>query len=130
MIAFEVSASFPVSGKQLFEAWLDSEKHSNMTGGDDECSDKVGGEFSAWDGYISGVNVSIDELNGVIVQKWRTSEFEESDDYSLLTLRSSDIHNGGEIHLTHENIPEGQSDYQQGWIEHYFEPMKTYFSQG
>jgi hypothetical protein len=29
--------------------------------------------------------------------------------------------------LIHNNIPKGQSDYEQGWINHYFEPMKTYF---
>ncbi len=31
---------------------------------------------------------------------------------------------------TGNNIPEGQADYKQGWIDHYLNAMKEYFANG
>ena len=123
---FEVHCQFPVNAKIIYNAWLSSQEHENMTGGEAECSDSVGGSFSAWDGYISGENLTLDPGKR-IVQSWRTSEFKESDEDSTITLELKDTANGCTIKLIHENIPEGQPDYKQGWVEHYFNPMKTYF---
>lgn len=111
---------------QIFNAWLDSDKHSEMTGGEAKCSSEVGGTFTAWDGYIRGRNLELIE-NKKIVQSWRTTEFDESDEDSLLTIELTESENGTELILTHTNIPEGQTQYEQGWIEYYFEPMKSYF---
>ena len=111
---------------QIFNAWLDSDMHSEMTGGEAECSSEVGGTFTAWDGYISGTNMELIE-NKKIVQSWRTTEFDESDEDSLLTIELTESETGTELILTHTNIPEGQTQYEQGWIEYYFEPMKLYF---
>jgi activator of HSP90 ATPase len=123
---FEIGQQFSVSAKQLYEAWLDSETHSDMTGGEAVCSSEVGATFTAWDGYISGSNVSLN-TEKEIVQKWRTSEFDASDDDSLLTLKFEDNQNGCMLSLIHEQIPDGQPDYKQGWEDHYFSPMRNYF---
>ena len=66
------------------------------------------------------------ELN--IMRKWRTSEFSESDEDSVLTIRLKKVEDGTEVHLIHRNIPSGQTQYLQGWKDHYFDPMKIYFS--
>ncbi|GAB5409367.1 MAG: hypothetical protein BalsKO_17320 [Balneolaceae bacterium] len=97
-----------------------------MTGGEASCTDYVGGTFTAWDGYISGTNISLIE-NKEIKQSWRTTEFTDSDDDSELIIRLKNIDEGCELTLIHSNIPEGQSDYKKGWIEYYFNPMKEYF---
>ena len=124
--SFELKQSFSVSAKEIYEAWLSSEKHTAMTGGDAKCSNEEGASFNAWDGYISGKNVRLNP-NELIIQSWRTSEFSDSDEASQLTIMLYDTSIGCEIHLTHTDIPEGQSDYKKGWIEHYFEPMTEYF---
>jgi hypothetical protein len=35
---------------------------------------------------------------------------------------------GTEITLHHTAIPDGQSGYEQGWRDNYFDPMREYFS--
>lgn len=127
MVSFELSALFPISSKELYSAWLDSEQHSAMTGGEATCSDKEGDAFSAWDGYITGINQKLVQ-GEEIVQGWRTSDFDDSDAHSLLTLKLNKTDNGCELTLIHSEIPEGQPDYKQGWKQHYFEPMQEYFS--
>jgi activator of HSP90 ATPase len=124
--SIELKEIFLATPKEIFSAWLDSEKHTAMTGGTAICSTKINEEFSAWDGYISGKNISIIE-NKEIIQEWRTTEFKESDKNSELILKFQENERGCQITLIHNNIPEGQSDYEQGWIKHYFEPMKAFF---
>ena len=124
--SFECSLILPVSAEKVFTAWLDSELHCYMTGGEAHCSDKVGEHFTAWDGYIQGKNLAI-ETNKMIRQSWRTSNFEEGLEDSIITVKFKDTESGVQITLIHEDIPEGQPDYQQGWEEYYFEPMKVFF---
>jgi activator of HSP90 ATPase len=122
----ELKESFPVKPSVIYTAWLDSKEHSEMTGGAAVCSDEIGQEFTAWDGYISGKNKQLIK-NEKIVQNWRTTEFDESDPDSELQIDLKETEDGCLLTLTHSNIPEGQSNYEQGWIDHYFIPMKEYF---
>lgn len=125
--AFYLVREFPVSAKTLYEAWLDSETHSAMTGGEAHCSSEEGMTFSAWDGYIQGTNVTLEKPK-LIIQKWRTVEFGEGDPDSNLKIEFKDIGSGSELKITHSEIPEGQPDYHQGWIDNYLDPMEQYFN--
>ncbi|MEM7374707.1 MAG: SRPBCC domain-containing protein [Bacteroidota bacterium] len=124
--SFELTEFFPVSAAVLYQAWLDSEAHSKMTGGEARCSAKEGETFTAWNQYISGRNISLiaDEK---IVQSWRTTQFQEDDEDSELTILLTEATGGCQMRLIHTNIPEGQTQYKQGWLDHYFGPMKGYF---
>jgi uncharacterized protein YndB with AHSA1/START domain len=77
-IEFEVSDVLPVSPKVVYSAWLNSEEHSQMTGSPASVSSIVGERFEAWDGYIQGKNLEL-EAPKRILQSWRTTEFEETD---------------------------------------------------
>ena len=123
----ELKEIFTVEPSVIYNAWLDSEQHSKMTGGEAVCANKTGENFTAWDGYISGKNLELIE-NKKIVQSWRTDELEDNDEDSILTITLNKIHEGTELMLTHTNIPEGQTQYEEGWVEHYFIPMKEYFA--
>ena len=111
----------------LYKAWLNSELHSEMTGGEAHCSNVVGGFFSVWDGYISGKNVELTQ-GTKIVQSWRTTEFDETEEDSVLTLEFIPHDDGTLLNLSHINIPKGQTQYEKGWVEHYFNPMKVFFA--
>lgn len=124
--SFELTVVFPVSPEVLYNAWLDEEKHSNMTGGDATANAIEGGKFTAWEGYIWGTNKKLTP-HSKIVQSWRTTEFKETDKDSLLTLHFNEVPVGCELTLHHKNIPEGQPNYKQGWQEHYFTPMQEYY---
>ncbi len=125
-ISFELKASFPLSPQELYNAWLDGEQHSKMTGGDATGNAVVGSKFTAWDGYIRGINKKLTP-HSKIVQCWRTTEFKEMDKDSILTLTFKEVGNGCELTLAHSKIPEGQPNYKQGWQEHYFTPMQEYY---
>jgi activator of HSP90 ATPase len=115
------------SQEEVYNAWLNSETHTLMTGGEAVCSNMEGEEFSAWDGYITGTNIMLKPFSEII-QNWRTSEFSDEDEDSLLKIRFNKIDRGTEITLHHSNIPESQLQYINGWKEHYFEPMTKYFN--
>src|SRR6202171_4420576 len=82
---FTLTAVIPASAREIYEAWLDSLAHSEMTGGEAIMSDEVGAEVAAWDGYITGRNLEL--VPGKrIVQSWRTSEFTDQHEDSIITV--------------------------------------------
>jgi activator of HSP90 ATPase len=115
------------SPQEVYEAWLDSKAHAEFTGGAAEIDPKVGGEFHVWDGYIWGINLVL-EPSRRILQSWITSDFPENAPASQLELIFDPVEEGCQVTLIHTNIPEGQSEeYEKGWVDYYFYPMKVYF---
>jgi uncharacterized protein YndB with AHSA1/START domain len=126
--AFTLTTTIPASAQEIYEAWLDSLAHSEMTGSEAIMSDEVGAEVAAWDGYITGRNLEL--VPGErIVQSWRTSEFTDEHEDSIITLTLEEVADGTLLTLVHSKVPEGQTSYERGgWQVHYFEPMKEYFA--
>ena len=125
-LEFEVSAVIPASPIEVYKAWLDSKSHSQMTGGKAKVSAKVGESFQAWDGYITGKNLIL-EPGKRIVQSWRTSEFKDSEKDSQIELSLEPVKEGTKLTLRHTNLPAHGDQYEQGWVDNYFDPMKAYF---
>ena len=98
-----------------------------MTGSLAKVNGKVGGKFSAWDGYIFGTTLEL-TTDQHIVQAWRTSEFPDEAPDSHLEIDLKEVKGGTKITLTHTKIPEGQDSYRQGWEDFYFKPMRAYFT--
>jgi uncharacterized protein YndB with AHSA1/START domain len=125
---FTLTAVIPASAQEIYEAWLDSVVHSEMTGGQARVSDEIGAEMSAWDGYITGRNLEL-VPHERIVQSWRTTEFTDDHGDSIITVTLEDDDGGTLLTLVHSNVPDEQTSYEQGgWQEHYFEPMVEFFS--
>lgn len=110
----------------VFKSWLNSDGHSKMTGGKADASKDVGASFSAWDGYIWGKNLEIEPYKRIL-QSWRTSEFSDDEEDSILELLFSETESGTEITLIHSRLPAHGEQYMQGWEDHYFTPMKEFF---
>lgn len=126
--AITVKFTLPVSARRVYSAWLDSAEHSAMTGAKATCSRDVGGEFTAWDGYIRGKNLLLIE-NKKIVQSWRSSEFPEETPDSVLSIQLIEREGKTEVVLEHSDIPPGHAvEFQSGWIEFYANPMQKYFA--
>jgi activator of HSP90 ATPase len=127
MESFTLTTIMPASPKEIYDAWLSSQGHSQMTGSQAEVQGGSGGAFTAWDGYIWGKTLEV-EADRRIVQAWRTSEFPKESPDSRLEITLEEDSNGTKITLTHTNIPEGQAEgYKQGWEDFYFTPMRAYF---
>ena len=86
MEKIKVSVKLNCTAKEVFSGWLDDKIHSEFTGGTKaKTSPSEGGKFSVWDGYITGTNVEIFPHKRII-QKWRTTDFVETDEDSVIEL--------------------------------------------
>ena len=125
--SYTLSTVVPASPAEIYRAWLDSVAHSEMTGGEATMSDEVGADVSAWDGYITGRNLEL--VPGErIVQSWRTTEFDDEFEDSIVTIVLQETEDGTLLTLQHSNVPDEHKSYEEGgWQSNYFEPMIVYF---
>lgn len=117
----------PATPEQVYEAFMDAKKHTAFTGSKATSNRKVGGKFTAWDGYISGKNLEL-ERGKRIVQEWISTDFPEGHAPSRLELTLTKTKTGTEISMVQSNVPAEQAeDIAEGWHEFYWEPLKKYF---
>ncbi|MBN8612376.1 MAG: histone H1-like repetitive region-containing protein [Deltaproteobacteria bacterium] len=126
-----MEAEIPASPEAIYDAWLDGVQHTAMTGAPAKSVAKVGGTFSAWDGYITGEYLALFPKER-IVARWRTSEFpKDAPDSQLDVLFSAhrmDGAAGTRLFLIHTQLPPGgASKYAAGWAQFYFAPMTDHF---
>lgn len=109
--------------QSVFDALMDSRKHSAFTGDTARISRNVGGKFSAYGGYCYGVNINLVKSKK-IVQTWRASDWPEGH----FTKASFDLRktkSGTKLTFTQTGVPANQlKSIKQGWTEFYWEPMK------
>jgi activator of HSP90 ATPase len=117
------SAAFKVSPHDVYEALMDSGKHSQFTGEEASISREVGGKFSTYDGYAEGVNLEL-VPDKKIVQSWRASDWPEGH-YSKVTFSLKEVEDGTHLTFTQTGVPEeNYEDISQGWRDYYWAPMK------
>jgi activator of HSP90 ATPase len=117
------SVTFKADPHQVYEALTDSRKHARFTGTKAKISRKVNGKFTAYDGYIEGVNLDL-VSDKKIVQSWRGSDWPEGH-YSKATFTLKKVKNGTRLAFAQRGVP-GQHylDIRQGWHDYYWKPMK------
>jgi activator of HSP90 ATPase len=118
----------PATPDEVYNAFIEAKKHSAFTGSKATCDPKIGGAFTAWDGYISGSNLEL--VKGKkIVQEWSTTDWPDKFPPSRLELTFKEAKGGTEISMIHSNVPAEQADdLAEGWNEFYWKPMKEYFT--
>jgi activator of HSP90 ATPase len=117
----------PATPEEIYDAFMDAKKHTQFTGSKATCNPKVGGKFTAWDDYIQGKNLEL-EKGKRIIQEWTTTEWPKGYPPSRVELTFQEVKEGTEITMVHSNVPQEQStDYEQGWIDYYWNPLKQYF---
>jgi activator of HSP90 ATPase len=117
---------FKATPEDVYEALMDSKKHSKFTGSKAVISRRVGGKFTCYDGSLSGETIEL-VANKRIVQRWRSDDWPEGH-YSTATFEMKKIKEGTELRFTQEDVPDDKYDgINQGWIDFYWEPMKKMF---
>jgi len=120
-------AIIPAATSQVYEAFVDSKKHTEFTGSKATGKPIVGNKFTAWDGYIMGKYIEI-EKGKRLVQEWMTTDWPHGYAPSKLELTFTDRGEDTEVALLQHDIPVEQADeLKQGWIDFYWEPLKNYF---
>jgi activator of HSP90 ATPase len=117
----------PAEPIQVYEALVDAKIHTEFTGSKATSNPKVGGKFTAWDGYISGKNLKL-EKGRRLIQEWKTTEWPADYQPSVVEFSFKKTKTGTELTMIHSKVPAEQADsYRQGWIDSYWEPLKRYF---
>jgi len=126
--AFSVSDVVPARPQDIYDAWLSSRGHAEITGGQPaQISASEGAEFTVWNGYITGRNLQL-EPGRRIVQSWRTTKFTAADPDSQIEVLLQPAPGGTKVTVNHTNVPDGHTSYRDGgWQRSYFDPMKEHF---
>lgn len=119
------TVDFTASPRNVFEALMDSKKHSTFTGAKASISREIGGRVMAYDGYIQGTNLEIEPYSK-IVQAWYASEPDWPNDHlSRVSFVFEETKSGTRLHFTHFEVPEKCFEsLSKGWKEHYWDKMK------
>ena len=121
------TALIDASPLEVYEAYVDPEKHAAFTGQAATGTPKVGGRFTAGDGYSRGKYLKLEEGKRIL-HDWKTTEWPEGYPPSLLELTLKAKGKKTELTMVQSKVPEEQVDYySEGWKQYYWEPLKEYF---
>lgn len=125
--SLKVMDVIPVNIERVYKNWLNSEKHSAFTGGRARIKPVEESDFSAWDMYIVGEILELEYAKRILTT-WRTDDFPPGHPNSACEVLFEEHERGTLITINHTGIPIGQKeDYQEGWVDNYFAPMKEYY---
>ena len=123
----EQTVTFRASPHDVFEALMDSEKHSQFTGAQANISREIGSSFTAYDSALSGTILEV-VPDSKIVQSWRGSdEGWIPGHYSTATFLLEDILGGTRLVFVQTGVPEESYDQiVQGWQTYYWPKLKAF----
>jgi uncharacterized protein YndB with AHSA1/START domain len=136
--AIHQEVRFKASPKRVYDALTDAKQFDKVvrlsgavkTGmvadpGKTEIDAKVGGAFSFFGGYVSGINVEL--VPGErIVQVWRAGSWKPGE-YSIAKFVLTEDGTGTKLIFDHTGFPQGTAEHlAAGWNENYWEPLAKY----
>ncbi len=120
METLEKTYTIQAPAEKVFEALTDEKNIEAWSGAHATMQTNPPGEFSLWDGRISGHNKTVEPRK--IVQDWKAENFQE---FSQVTFTLNDSNGTTTLHLLHENIPDDEiRSIDKGWDEYYVGPLK------
>ena len=120
---------FKAAPQVVYELLMNSKKHSLLSGEKAVISAKVPGKFTAWNGHITGFNLTL-KPGAKIVQAWRATGW-WPDHYSVAIFDIQKSKNGSVLRFTQIGVPPHRySGHYRGWIEAYWTPMKEVLASG
>jgi activator of HSP90 ATPase len=108
----------------VYDALMDSKKHTAFTGAPAKISRQVGGAFSAYGPHLNGINVDLSQ-NKRIVQAWRAAGWPKGH-FSIVTFDLKPSKGGTVLEFTHVGIPSRRlRSIDYGWKNYYWKPLKS-----
>lgn len=120
------AVTLPACAEALFDMYLAPATHAAITGQPVTIGTDSGAEFRAFGDMLSGTMLQVVRPR-LIVQSWRSMNFDDADDDSTLILSFSDQGDEGRIDLIHLDVPAGDYDgVTEGWGKFYWTPWREY----
>ena len=114
--------------KILYNLYMNAKKHSAAIGAKVEITDKIGTDFTAHDGYITGRNIHL-EKDFLILQTWRGTDWSAKDKDSMLLISFGKQGKDTLVILIHQGVPDKHhKDIDKGWHDYYWKPWRAYFA--
>lgn len=132
-----LTEKFSCRASNMYEILMDENRWKGFTQSNAKISKEVGGEFSIFDGSVTGTNVELQEAK-LIVQRWRFGSWPDGI-HSMVRLTLEEPEPGVTIvNLTHTDIPEedryGNStvveNTERGWRDLIFHKIRAVFGFG
>ncbi|MGC1416676.1 MAG: SRPBCC domain-containing protein [Candidatus Acidiferrum sp.] len=138
--AIHQEVAFKASQKRVYEALTNAKQFDQVvrlsgavkTGmvadpGKTEINAAVGGTFSFFGGYVSGINVELAPSER-IVQAWRAGSWKPGE-YSIARFELTEDGAGTRLIFDHTGFPSGTAEHlAAGWKMNYWEPLGKYLS--
>jgi len=127
-LAFTLTHTFLATPAQVFDALTDSQALAEWSG-EGNVAKKVGGEFTMFDGWVSG-KVLAYTPGKELAYTWKTTEWPEEWAPSEVWYELKKIKKGTKVTLWHCNLPNAKEakDHKAGWVEHVFEPLDKFLT--
>lgn len=132
-----MTEKFSCRAKDMYEILMDENRWKGFTQSNARISKEVGGEFSIFDGSVTGRNVELQE-GKLIVQKWRFGSWPDGIQ-STVTLTLEEPEPGlTVVKLTHTDVPEEDrygnatvvENTERGWRDLIFHKIRAVFGFG
>ncbi|PIN07813.1 hypothetical protein CDL12_19632 [Handroanthus impetiginosus] len=133
----KMTERFNCRAKDLYEILMDENRWKGFTQSNARINKEVGGEFSIFDGSVTGNNVELQE-GKLIVQKWRFGSWPDGI-FSTVRLTFEEPEPGVTIvKLTHTDVPEEDrygnatvvENTERGWRDLIFHRIRAVFGFG
>ena len=113
---------------EVYDALVNAKKHAEFTGVPATSANKIGGKFTAWDGYISGKYLKL-EPGRKILEEWSTRDWPANFPPSVIELTFAKADGGMRLSMLQTEVPAAQAaNYRKGWKDYYWNPLKKYFA--
>jgi activator of HSP90 ATPase len=121
------NVTFKASPKTIYNVLFDPKQHAKFTEQPAKIEQRQGGEFSLWDGLISGHVIQFVPYQRIVLA-WRHSGWPKGH-YSIVWIELKKVRNGTRLTLEHYGIPSWDfKDISEGWKEFYWSPLKTFLA--
>jgi len=119
---------FHATPRSLYAAFTESRRHAAFTRSPARIQARVGGKFSAYDGYAEGRMLVLGPAKEIALS-WRASDWPEGVESTIrITLKPAG--KGTVLTFVQEGVPRDQvADIREGWREFYWEPLRKYLEE-
>lgn len=111
----------PAPPEDLYDTYLDPDRHAAVIGARVRISAAPGAEFSAFDGHVRGRILHLDRDRLVIVQAWGSDQLGPG---HVVVLTFDAVPGGTEISLLHTGIPDDRLAHID-WEGRYWRPWRA-----